>query len=69
MNLHNWMGLGADAKDLTLLQLVLRAIVVFITMYFMIRIAGRRFMAQKNVFDVVLAFLVASLLARAINGS
>lgn len=26
-------------------------------------------MAQKNVFDVVLAFLVASMLARAINGS
>jgi uncharacterized membrane protein YcaP (DUF421 family) len=68
-HLHDWMGLGVEAKDLTLLQLVLRAVVVFVTMYFMIRIAGRRFMAQKNVFDVVLAFLIASMLARAINGS
>jgi uncharacterized membrane protein YcaP (DUF421 family) len=69
LDLHDWMGLGVDPKELTLLQLVLRAIVVFATMYFMIRTAGRRFMAQKNIFDVVLAFLVASMLARAINGS
>lgn len=69
INLHDWMGLGVDPQELTLLQLVLRAVVVFVTMYFMIRVAGRRFMAQKNVFDVVLAFLVASMLARAINGS
>ena len=69
LNLQDWMGLGVDPKELTLLQLVLRAIVVFMTLYFMVRIAGRRFMAQKNVFDVVLAFLVASMLARAINGS
>lgn len=69
LNLHDWMGLSVDPKDLTLLQLVLRAMVVFTTMYFMIRIAGRRFLAQKNIFDVVLAFLMASMLARAINGS
>jgi uncharacterized membrane protein YcaP (DUF421 family) len=69
LNLHEWMGLGIDPKELTLLQLVLRAAIVFATMYFMVRIAGRRFVAQKNVFDVVLAFLVASMLARAINGS
>src|ERR1700761_1596903 len=69
LTLHDWMGLGVDPQELTLLQLVLRAVVVFATMYFMIRIAGRRFMAQKNVFDVVLAFLIASMLARAINGS
>jgi uncharacterized membrane protein YcaP (DUF421 family) len=68
-DLHDWLGLGVDPQELTLLQLVLRAVVVFTTMYFMIRIAGRRFMAQRNVFDVVLAFLVASMLARAINGS
>jgi len=67
--LQRWMGLGGDPQELTLLQLVLRAIIVFLTMYFMIRIAGRRFMEQKNVFDVVLAFLVASMLARAINCS
>jgi uncharacterized membrane protein YcaP (DUF421 family) len=68
-DMQNWLGLDVDPKELTLLQLCLRAVLVFSTMYFMIRIAGRRFMAQKNACDVVLAFLVASMLARAINGS
>lgn len=67
--MQRWLGLGAEAKDLTLIQLSLRAIIVFATMYALIRIAGRRFMAQRNAWDVVLAFLVASVLARAINGT
>ena len=67
--LQNWLGMGVDPKDFTLMQLLARAVIVFITMYLMVRIAGRRFMAQKNTCDVVLAFLVASMLARAINGS
>ena len=55
LNLHEWMGLGIDPKDLTLLQLVLRGAVVFATMDFMVHVADRRFVAQKNVFDVVLS--------------
>jgi len=69
VHLNGWLGTGVDPKEFTLDQLSLRAVFVFITMYLMIRIAGRRFMAQKNTWDVVLAFLVASMLARAINGS
>lgn len=69
LHLNNWLGAGVDPKDFTLSQLLLRALIVFTTMYLMIRIAGRRFMAQKNASDVVFAFLVASMLARAINGS
>lgn len=68
-HIQNWLGVGIDPKEFTLPQLLLRALIVFTTMYVMIRIAGRRFMAQKNALDVVLAFLVASMLARAINGS
>jgi uncharacterized membrane protein YcaP (DUF421 family) len=68
-HLQSWLGTGVDPKEFTLPQLLLRALIVFTTMYLMIRIAGRRFMAQKNTCDVVLAFLVASMLARAINGS
>lgn len=67
--LNDWLGAGADPKEFTLPQLLLRALIVFVTMYLMVRIAGRRFMAQKNACDIVLAFLVASMLARAINGS
>jgi uncharacterized membrane protein YcaP (DUF421 family) len=68
-HIQDWLGLGVDPKELTLLQLILRSVIVFSTMYLLIRIAGRRFMAQKNAFDVMLAFLVASVLARVVNGS
>jgi uncharacterized membrane protein YcaP (DUF421 family) len=68
-HLQHWLGDGVDPKDLTLPQLLLRAVIAFATMYVMIRIAGRRFIAQKNTSDVVLAFLAASMLARDINGS
>lgn len=67
--IQNLLGIGVDPKEFTLEQLLLRALIVFVTMYLMVRIAGRRFMAQKNTCDVVLAFLVASMLARDINGS
>jgi uncharacterized membrane protein YcaP (DUF421 family) len=69
LHFQNWLGAGVDPKELTLPQLVLRALIVFATLHLMIRIAGRRFMAQKNAYDVVLAFLAASMLARDINGS
>ena len=69
LQMNDCLGAGLDPKDFTLSQLCLRAFVVFATMHMMIRIAGRRFMAQKNSRDVVLAFLLASMLARAINGS
>jgi uncharacterized membrane protein YcaP (DUF421 family) len=63
------LGIGTAPQDFTVAQLCFRALIVCGVMYAMIRIAGRRFMAQKNAWDVLLAFVMASLLARAINGS
>ncbi|HEY1718038.1 MAG TPA: YetF domain-containing protein [Verrucomicrobiae bacterium] len=63
------LGLRLSPQDLSLGQLLLRALIICLVMYVMIRLAGRRFFAQKNSFDVLLAFLMASLISRAINGS
>ncbi|HEY3932739.1 MAG TPA: YetF domain-containing protein [Verrucomicrobiae bacterium] len=68
-NLNAALGLGLNPQDLSLGQLLLRALIICLVMYAMIRLAGRRFFAQKNSFDVLLAFLMASLVSRAINGS
>jgi uncharacterized membrane protein YcaP (DUF421 family) len=68
-NLNDVLGLGLNPQNLTVGQLLLRALIICFVMYVMIRLAGRRFMAQKNSFDVLLAFLMASLISRAINGS
>ena len=68
-NLNEVLGLGLNPQDLSFGQLLLRALIICFVMYVMIRLAGRRFFAQKNSFDVLLAFLMASLISRAINGS
>ena len=42
-NLNRILGLGFSPQDLTLGQLLLRALIVCFVMYVMIRLAGRRF--------------------------
>ena len=67
--LHFLLGLGLEAKDLTLLQVSARAVVVFIFALAIIRVADRRFLAKMSAVDALLGFILASMLARAVNGS
>src|SRR5580765_1257565 len=64
-----WLGLGAQPKDLTFLQISLRGIIVFLATLAMIRIGDKRALARKTAFDAVLIVILASVLSRAINGS
>ena len=43
--------------------------IVFIVTLAMVRVADRRFLAKLSAFDVLLGFLLASMMARAVNGS
>jgi uncharacterized membrane protein YcaP (DUF421 family) len=63
------LGLRLEPKDLTSLQVCLRAIIVFIAALIIARLAHRRFMSKMSTFDVILGFIMSSMLARGINGS
>src|SRR5947208_6075937 len=63
------LGLGAEPKDLTFVQISLRGIIVFIATLAMIRLGHKRSLARKTAFDAVLIVILASVLSRAINGS
>src|SRR5262249_13481848 len=63
------LGLGHDAAALTFLQISLRGVIVFATTVAIIRCGDRRFLSQKTAFDAVLGFILASMLARAVNGT
>ena len=63
------LGLGVEPKDLTLLQISLRGIIVFIVTLLMVRLGHKRSLARKTAFDAVLLVILASVLSRAINGS
>jgi uncharacterized membrane protein YcaP (DUF421 family) len=63
------LGLGAEPKDLTFLQVSLRAIIVFLVTLATVRIGHKRSLSRKTPFDAVLLVILASVLSRAINGS
>jgi uncharacterized membrane protein YcaP (DUF421 family) len=63
------VGLDVDSKDLTMVQMSLRAFVIFVAALLMLRLAHKRFFAQRNPLDMLLALIIASTLSRAINGS
>ena len=63
------LGLGLEAKDLTFLQISLRGFVVFLVALVMVRLSDRRGLTKKSPFDQILIVILASVLARAINGS
>jgi uncharacterized membrane protein YcaP (DUF421 family) len=64
-----FLGLGVDPKDLTFIQVALRGIIVFLFTLLLIRLSARRSLAKRTVFDSIFLVILASVLARAINGS
>ena len=63
------LGLRVEPKDLTFLQIALRGVIVFVATLVMVRLSSKRSLARKTAFDAVLLIIIASVLARAINGS
>jgi uncharacterized membrane protein YcaP (DUF421 family) len=66
---ESFLGLGVEPKELTFLQISLRGIIVFVATLVMVRLSSKRSLAEKTAFDAVLLVIIASVLARAINGS
>jgi uncharacterized membrane protein YcaP (DUF421 family) len=63
------LGLGAEPKDLSFVQISLRGVIVFIATLIMVRLGHKRSLSRKTAFDAVLLVILASVLSRAINGS
>ena len=64
-----FLGLATDPKDLTFVQISVRGVIVFMATLVMIRLSARRSLARRTVFDSIFLVILASVLARAINGS
>lgn len=62
-------ALGLDEERLTIWQMGLRALLVYLAALAMIRLGGgRRLLGQHAAFDVVLGIIFGSILSRAVNG-
>ena len=58
-----------DSKDLTTTHVCARAILIFFYLVVLVRFGDKRFLSRKTALDAVLGFLLASMMARAVNGS
>jgi len=67
--LQDALGVGREAARLTALQTGLRAFVVFLVAVILLRLGSKRFMGKSTPLDVLLGFVLGSVLSRAINGS
>lgn len=63
------VGGDADENQLAIGQMIVRAIIVFISALVMVRIGKRRFMGGYTALDTVMGVIIGSVLSRAINGS
>ncbi len=62
-------GWGLDPAHYNALQVTLRALVVYAAGLAIIRITNNRFLGKRAAFDIILGFILGSLLSRTINGS
>jgi len=63
------LGLEVEGKDLTTMNMVLRAVVVFVASIVMLKIGDKRFMGKSTAFDVFLGIVFGSTVSRAITGN
>lgn len=67
--LNSVLGIDLDPINLSPLQMSLRTILVYASGLMLVRLGQRRFLADQTAFDMVVGFMLGSLLGRSINGS
>lgn len=63
------LALGQEPKSFSTLEMSLRAILIYLGGWAILRAGGNRFLGRETAFDIVLGFVLGSMLSRAINGS
>jgi uncharacterized membrane protein YcaP (DUF421 family) len=66
----DWMlGLGLESRDINVVQMGLRAVVVYVVTVLIVRLGKKRFMGQSTAFDVILGIMLGSIVSRAVTGN
>jgi uncharacterized membrane protein YcaP (DUF421 family) len=63
------IGGRQEYEDITVMQVAVRTLVIYGVALLMIRLGKRRFMGNYSAFDILLGFIVGSIMARAVTGA
>lgn len=66
---EEFLGLGVEAFDLTIWQMLIRAVIVYLALLLLVRTGEKRFLGRHTAMDFILAIVIGSVLSRAINSS
>lgn len=61
--------LGLGAETLTVWQMAVRAVVVYVIAIAVVRLGKKRFMGRATAFDLILVIVLGSMISRVITGS
>lgn len=61
--------LWGRGEHLSILQMTLRGLVIFLVAYLLLRIGGKRIFGKKSAFDYVIIIVMGSVLARVVVGA
>lgn len=67
--LRHALGIGLEPKDYTLLQICLRAAVIYVGGLLILRLGKNRFLGKETAFDIIVGFVLGSILSRSVNGN
>ncbi|MEX2496219.1 MAG: YetF domain-containing protein [Woeseia sp.] len=61
--------IGLDGDDLSMAEMSLRALIIYVTAIVLVRVGQKRFMGKNTAFDMILGIILGSVLSRAITGN
>lgn len=67
--LDHILGISEGIRSLSPMQVAVRAVLIYIVGYAMLRLGDNRFVGRSTPFDIVLGFIFGTTLSRAINGT
>lgn len=63
------LGLHLQSMEISVPQMALRAVIVYIVTVLIVRLGKKRFMGRASAFDVILGIMLGSIVSRAVTGN